>query len=109
MINKMSAIPATSKNFFGTASANMPKAVVRIVEGESTLPAECTPLGNLRCRAAAVPAKRLTRRAGLRIQREPGPRSGSARLRQRDEDLRSNGIPASRRMRLNRPRQTLAA
>lgn len=45
MINKMSAIPATSKNFFGTASANMPKAVVRIVEGESTLPAECTPLG----------------------------------------------------------------
>jgi molecular chaperone DnaK len=45
MINKMSAIPATSKNFFGTASANMPRAVVRIVEGESTLPAECTPLG----------------------------------------------------------------
>jgi molecular chaperone DnaK len=45
MINKMSAIPATSKNFFGTASANMPRAVVRIVEGESSLPAECTPLG----------------------------------------------------------------
>ncbi|MGI8437707.1 MAG: Hsp70 family protein, partial [Chthoniobacterales bacterium] len=45
MIGKMSAIPATSKNFFGTASANMPRAVVRIVEGESTLPAECTPLG----------------------------------------------------------------
>jgi molecular chaperone DnaK len=45
MISKMSAIPATAKNFFGTASANMPKAVVRIVEGESTLPAECTPLG----------------------------------------------------------------
>ncbi len=45
MINKMSPIPATSKNFFGTASANMPRAVVRIVEGESKLPAECTPLG----------------------------------------------------------------
>lgn len=45
MINKMSAIPANSKNFFGTASANMPKAVVRIVEGESSLPADCTPLG----------------------------------------------------------------
>ena len=45
MISKMSAIPATSKNFFGTASANMPRALVRIVEGESSLPAECTPLG----------------------------------------------------------------
>ncbi|MEO5721881.1 MAG: Hsp70 family protein, partial [Chthoniobacterales bacterium] len=45
MIGKMSAIPATSKNFFGTASANMGHAVVRIVEGESTLPTECTPLG----------------------------------------------------------------
>ena len=45
MIQKMSAIPAVRKNFFGTASANMPRAVVRIVEGESTLPAECTPLG----------------------------------------------------------------
>jgi molecular chaperone DnaK len=45
MINKLSAIPAVSKNFFGTASANMPRAVVRIVEGESTLPAECTSLG----------------------------------------------------------------
>ena len=45
MIHKMSAIPAAAKNFFGTASANMPRAMVRIVEGESTLPAECTPLG----------------------------------------------------------------
>ncbi|MGI9088718.1 MAG: Hsp70 family protein [Chthoniobacterales bacterium] len=45
MIRKMSPIPAVSKNFFGTASANMPKAIVRIVEGESTLPADCTPLG----------------------------------------------------------------
>ncbi|MDQ6656328.1 MAG: Hsp70 family protein [Verrucomicrobiota bacterium] len=45
MISKLSAIPANSTNYFGTASANMPKAVVRIVEGESSLPAECTPLG----------------------------------------------------------------
>src|SRR4051812_36753428 len=45
MIRKMTAIPATARNSFGTASANMPRAVVRIVEGESTLPAECTPLG----------------------------------------------------------------
>jgi molecular chaperone DnaK len=45
MIRKMTAIPATAKNSFGTASANMGRAVVRIVEGESTLPAECTPLG----------------------------------------------------------------
>jgi molecular chaperone DnaK len=45
MIKKMSSIPANAKNFFGTASANMPRAVVRIVEGESTMPTECTPLG----------------------------------------------------------------
>src|SRR5437868_11110244 len=44
MIRKMTAIPATAKNSFGTASANMQRAVVRIVEAESTLPAECTPL-----------------------------------------------------------------
>ena len=46
MIRKMTAIPATAKNAFGTASANMQRAVVRVVEGESTLPFECTPLGN---------------------------------------------------------------
>lgn len=45
MISKMSAIPANAKNYFGTASANMPRAIVRIVEGESTVPNECTPLG----------------------------------------------------------------
>jgi molecular chaperone DnaK len=45
MINKMTPIPAVAKNHFGTATANMPRAVVRIVEGESTMPAECTPLG----------------------------------------------------------------
>ena len=45
MITKMSAIPARIKNCFGTAESNMDRAVVRIVEGESTVPAECTPLG----------------------------------------------------------------
>ncbi len=45
MIRKRTAIPAAATNSFGTASANMPKAVVRVVEGESTVPAECTPLG----------------------------------------------------------------
>ena len=45
MIRKRTAIPATAKNLFGTANANMPRAVVKIVEGESTLPGECTPLG----------------------------------------------------------------
>jgi molecular chaperone DnaK len=45
MIRKMTAIPAAAKNSFGTASANMQRAVVRVVEGESTVPAECTPLG----------------------------------------------------------------
>ncbi len=45
MIRKMSAMPATAKNSFGTATANMQRAIVRIVEGESSLPGECTPLG----------------------------------------------------------------
>ena len=45
MIRKMSAIPASARNSFGTATANMPRVTVRVVEGESTLPGECTPLG----------------------------------------------------------------
>jgi len=45
MIRKRTAIPAVAKNLFGTADANMPRAVVKIVEGESSVPAECTPLG----------------------------------------------------------------
>ena len=38
MIPKMTAMPCEVKNAFGTAQANMKKAVVRIVEGESTVP-----------------------------------------------------------------------
>ncbi len=45
MIKKMTSMPAVTKNSFGTATANMQRAIVRIVEGESTLPQECTPLG----------------------------------------------------------------
>ncbi len=45
MIRKMAKMPATAKNSFGTATANMQRAIVRIVEGESSLPGECTPLG----------------------------------------------------------------
>jgi molecular chaperone DnaK len=45
MIKKMTAMPAVVKNSFGTATANMQRAIVRVVEGESTLPGECTPLG----------------------------------------------------------------
>jgi molecular chaperone DnaK len=45
MIRKMTAMPATAKNSFGTATANMQRAVVRVVEGESSLPGECTSLG----------------------------------------------------------------
>ena len=45
MIRKRTAVPASAKNSFGTANANMPRAVVRVVEGESTMPGECTPLG----------------------------------------------------------------
>lgn len=45
MIRKMSPVPAETVNSFGTASANMKKVVVRVVEGESTVPTECTALG----------------------------------------------------------------
>lgn len=45
MIDKMTPIPCELKNAFGTATANMKSVVVRVVEGESTLPSECTPLG----------------------------------------------------------------
>jgi len=45
MIRKMTPVPAVMKNSFGTADANMQRAVVKVVEGESTIPAECTPLG----------------------------------------------------------------
>jgi len=45
MIKKMTAIPVEMKNSFGTAKANMKNAIVRVVEGESTVPNECTPLG----------------------------------------------------------------
>lgn len=45
MIKKMTAMPAVVRNSFGTATANMQRAIVRVVEGESSLPAECTPLG----------------------------------------------------------------
>jgi len=45
MINKMTPIPVNVKNSFGTAKANMKNAIVRVVEGESSVPGECTPLG----------------------------------------------------------------
>ncbi len=45
MIRKMTPVPVHTKNSFGTAKANMKNAVVRVVEGESTVPGECTPLG----------------------------------------------------------------
>jgi molecular chaperone DnaK len=45
MIKKRTSIPASAKNSFGTASSNMQHALVKVVEGESTLPADCTPLG----------------------------------------------------------------
>ena len=87
MISKMSAIPASAKNFFGTASANMPKAVVRIVEGESTLPGGVHSARHLRRRVAALPSQGFSRRAGLRVQRESSARSRRARRRQPDQSL----------------------
>ena len=83
MIKKMTPIPATAKNFFGTAKANMKNAIVRVVEGESTC-RRMHAARHLRYRAAAVPAERFAGRADLRVQREPGARSRGARLRQPD-------------------------
>ena len=45
MLKKSTPIPAEVVNSFGTAKANMKNVIVRVVEGESTLPGECTPLG----------------------------------------------------------------
>jgi molecular chaperone DnaK len=45
MIKKMTAIPVEAKNSFGTAKPNMRNALIRVVEGESTVPSECTVLG----------------------------------------------------------------
>ena len=69
------------KNSFGTAKANMKNAIVRVVEGESTVPGECTPLGHLRHRVAAVSAERLARRADLHLQRKPSARGRGGGLR----------------------------
>src|SRR5207247_7883809 len=45
MIRKITAMPSRARNSFGTAMSNMQRAVVRVVEGESTVSVECTPLG----------------------------------------------------------------
>src|SRR5438270_5264530 len=37
MIKKMTPVPAVIKNSFGTADANMQRAIVKVVEGESTV------------------------------------------------------------------------
>jgi len=104
MISKMSAIPAVAKNFFGTASANMPRAVVRIVEGESTMPAECTPLGT--CDVALPPF--LPKGTPVELVYEYNAnqvwrwRCRPAATRRK---FRSSGTPAWRRMRSPRRRR----
>lgn len=45
MIRKSTPIPSEVQNSFGTAKPNMKNVIVRVVEGESTVPGECTPLG----------------------------------------------------------------
>ena len=45
MIKKSTPIPGEIQNAFGTAKANMKNVIVRVVEGESTVPSECIPLG----------------------------------------------------------------
>ena len=59
MIRKMTPMPAMAKNSFGTASANMPRAVVRIVEGESTLPGGMHAARSLRCGASRHSCRRV--------------------------------------------------
>ena len=46
MIQKMTPIPGEAHNSFGTAKANLKTVMVRVVEGESTVPGECMPLGS---------------------------------------------------------------
>jgi molecular chaperone DnaK len=45
MITKMTGIPKEAKTSFGTVKPNMKNVGVRVVEGESSLPGECTELG----------------------------------------------------------------
>jgi molecular chaperone DnaK len=45
MIRKMTAIPASVKNSFGTATANMERAIVRVVEGERVVEQRVEPRG----------------------------------------------------------------
>ncbi len=45
MIRKMTPFPIEVENAFGTAAPNLEKVVVHVVEGESTVPDECTVLG----------------------------------------------------------------
>lgn len=46
MIRKSTALPVAVKDSFGLSRDDITKATVRIVEGESTVPRECTPLGH---------------------------------------------------------------
>jgi|GEM_PF-610781 len=46
MIPKMTAIPSGIRNSFTSLNAGFKNGVVRVVEGESTVPTECTPLGS---------------------------------------------------------------
>src|SRR5438067_322779 len=106
MIRKMTAIPATARNSFGTASANMQRAVVRIVVFVSQFDrgAFRKERGQLdvaepqRRRAALVPSERLPGRTDLRIQRQPGAGSGGQRFRQSGEsaDRTQHGSRAGR-------------
>ena len=61
MIKKMVPVPAEFKNNFGTAQANMAKVVVRVVEGESTVPERMHAAGVVRGRSAAVICPRVRR------------------------------------------------
>ena len=61
MIRKMTPMPVEMKNSFGTAKANMKNAIVRVVEGESTVPG--------RMHAARASATSSCRRFCRRVRR----------------------------------------
>ena len=81
MIRKMTPVPVEMKNSFGTAKANMKNAIVRVVEGESTVPGECTPLGICDIELPPFLPKGSPVELTYTLQREPGARSHRGRVR----------------------------
>jgi hypothetical protein len=102
-IRKMTAIPASVKNSFGTATANMERAIVRVVEGESSLPSECTSLGICDVELPAFLPKGSPVELTYQYNANQVPRSPWRRP-EIPPKFRSNATPAWRRVKLARQR-----